>query len=144
MSQPPDTVNPFDPFGTWRTARDAYLDTWSKAMIDLVNSEAYSDAMGRFLDSYLTISAPMRKVVEQSMSQVLAQLNMPSRQEVTTMAERLTNIEMRLDDLDAKLDRLQSGMDHQREPQGEDQSEEQRSPARRTSSRRGSAAARQQ
>ena len=144
MSQLPDTVNPFDPFGTWRNARDAYLDTWSKAMIDLVNSEAYSDAMGRFLDSYLTISAPMRKVVEQSMTQVLAQLNMPSRQEVTTLAERLTNIEMRLDDLDAKLDRLQSNVQRPSEERRGEEREVRPSPARRPASRRGSAAAQRQ
>ena len=29
---------------------------------------------------------------------------MPSRDDVTRLAERLTNVEMRLDDLDAKLD----------------------------------------
>jgi hypothetical protein len=31
---------------------------------------------------------------------------MPTRADVTGLAERLTNIEMRLDDLDAKIDAL--------------------------------------
>jgi hypothetical protein len=34
----------------------------------------------------------------------LTRLNMPMRSDVTSLAERLTNVEMRLDDLDAKLD----------------------------------------
>lgn len=107
MSQPPDPLNPFDPFGTLRTARDAYMDTWSKTMLDLVNSEGYAEATSRMLDSYLTMSTPMRKLLESSMTQVLAQLNMPTRADVISVAERMTNIEMRLDDLDARFDQLE-------------------------------------
>jgi hypothetical protein len=106
MANDPNSVNPFDPFGTWRTARDAYMETWSKAMLDLVNTEAYADATSRMLDSYLSVSGPIRKLLETSMTQVLSQFNMPSRNEIISLAERLTNIEMRLDDLDAKLDEM--------------------------------------
>jgi hypothetical protein len=38
------------------------------------------------------------------MTQVLTNLNMPTRDDVTRLAERLTNIETRLDDLEAKLE----------------------------------------
>lgn len=107
MSQPNDIPNPFDPFSFWRTTQNASLETWSKAMIELVNTEAYAEATGRILDSYLTASVPMRKVVEQAMAQVLGQVNMPSRAEVLSLAERMTNIEMRLDDLDARFDEIQ-------------------------------------
>jgi len=37
-------------------------------------------------------------------TQALQQSNMPTRSDVVSLAERLTNIERRLDDLDAKLD----------------------------------------
>jgi hypothetical protein len=107
MSQPNDIPNPFDPFSFWRTTQNASLETWSKAMIELVNTEAYAEATGRILDSYLTASVPMRKVVEQAMAQVLGQVNMPTRAEVLSLAERMTNIEMRLDDLDARFDEMQ-------------------------------------
>jgi hypothetical protein len=102
MTQP-DNANPF---AAWTGMRDAYLDTWSKMMIDMVNSEAYARATGQLLDGYLTASEPFRQIIESTMTRTLAQLNMPSRDEVTSVAERLTNIEMRLDDLDAKLDEL--------------------------------------
>jgi hypothetical protein len=105
-NDPNSGVNPFDPFSTWRTARDAYMETWSKAMLDLVNTEAYADATSHMLDSYLSVSGPIRKLLETSMTQVLSQFNMPSRNEIISLAERLTNIEMRLDDLDAKLDEM--------------------------------------
>ncbi len=107
MSQPNDIPNPFDPLGFWRTTQNASLDSWSKAMIELVNTDAYAEATGRMLDTYLSASLPMRKVVEQAMAQVLGQINVPTRAEVLSIAERMTNIEMRLDDLDARFDELQ-------------------------------------
>lgn len=103
-----DSQNPFDPFAMFAGMRDTYMDAWSKQMIEVVNSDAYAKATGAVLDTYLTVSEPFRKALESTMTQVLAQLNMPTRADVTSIAERLTNIEMRLDDLDARLD-TQSG-----------------------------------
>ena len=102
--QPPP-ANPFDP-AAWRQGRDAYLDSWAKAMVDAVNTDEYAKATGAILDSYLTASSPFREALEKSMRQVLQQLRMPSSADFVTLEERLTNIEMRLDDMDAKLDRL--------------------------------------
>jgi len=104
MSQTNDTFNPFDPTGMFKSMRDAGMDTWSKLMIQLVNSEAYAQASATMLDAWLTSSAPFRKAIETTMTQVLTQLNMPTRSDVINLAERLTHIELRLDDLEAKLD----------------------------------------
>lgn len=107
MGQQPDPTmpaNPLDPFGLWKQTQDAALEAWSKSMTDAVNTSAYAETSGRMLDAYLTVSAPLRKIMEQTMAQVLAQMSLPSRGEVVSLAERLTNIEMRLDDLDARLD----------------------------------------
>ena len=115
MSKEPEASNPLDPFGalntmrdasmqSWNAMRDAGMQTWSKMMIDFVNSEAYSQATGQWLDTYLTMSQPFQRVIEKSATQVLTRLNMPLRSDVISLAERLTNVEMRLDDLDAKLD----------------------------------------
>lgn len=96
----------YDPFAAWRGMRDTAMETWGKSMIDLVNSDAYAQATGAMLDNYLTASAPFREALERTMGQVLAQFNMPTRGDITSLAERMTNIEMRLDDLDAKIDEL--------------------------------------
>jgi hypothetical protein len=104
-------VNPFDPWGSsmaaWKGMRDSSMEAWSKAMIDFVNSEAYSQATAQALDTYLTVSQPFQKVVETTMTRVLTQLNMPTRGDVISLAQRLTNIELRIDDLDARFDELQ-------------------------------------
>ena len=96
-----------DPMEPWRAARDIYMDAWGKTMVDMVNTEAYAEATGAMLDTYLTVSAPFREAVEKAMLKTLEQLAMPSRADVVSIAERMTNIEMRLDDLDAKLDNIQ-------------------------------------
>jgi hypothetical protein len=97
---------PFDPMDPWRGMRDAYLDIWAKTMVEAVNSEAYAQASGAILDSYLTASSPFREAVEKTMLKVLEQMSMPSRADFVSLAERMTNVEMRLDDMDAKLDRI--------------------------------------
>ena len=104
MRQKSDEQQAFDPFGAWKNMRDAGMDAWSKMMIQLVNHEAYAQANGAMLDAWLTSSAPFRKAIASTMTQVLAQLNMPTHTNITSLAERLTHIEMRLDDLEAKLD----------------------------------------
>ena len=110
MSTQPDIPNTLDPFGTLRAMRDANLQTWSKMMIDLVNSDEYSQATAQWLDTYMTISQPFKHVIETTMAQVLTGLNMPTLAEVISLATRMTNMEMRLDDLDAKLDDIKGAI----------------------------------
>ena len=94
----------------WKMMRDTSLDSWSKTMIEAVNSDEYSRTTAQWLDTYLTLSQPFRRLIDLMMTQVLTGLNMPLRTDVTSLAERLTNIETRLDDQDAKLDDILSAL----------------------------------
>ncbi len=104
MAEKNDTFDPFDPTGLMRTMRDNSMEAWSKMMIQMVNTDAYSQATGTMLDTWLSTSTPFRKLLETVMTQTLAKCNMPSRSDLVSLAERLVNIEMRLDDLEAKLE----------------------------------------
>jgi hypothetical protein len=95
-----------DPFEAFRNMRDSYLEAMSKTMIDAVNSEEYAQATGTLLTNYLTVTAPFREALDKTMVMALEQLSLPSRQQVTSLAERFANVEMRLDDMEAKLDRI--------------------------------------
>ena len=106
MSESNNQFDIFDPTGMLKSMRNDSMEAWSKAMVQFVNTSAYADATGKMLDVWLSNSAPFRKQMENVMSHALANLSMPSREEVTRLAERLTNIELRLDDLDAKLDQM--------------------------------------
>jgi tetrahydromethanopterin S-methyltransferase subunit G len=96
-----------DPMEPFREMRDAYLDIWSKSMVEAVNTEGYAQASGAMLDSYLTLTAPYRETFEKSTLQTLQQLGLPTSADFAGLAGRLTNIEMRLDDMEAKLDRME-------------------------------------
>jgi len=91
-----------DPFGFWKTYRESTLDAWSKLMIDTVNSEDYAKFTGTFLDQYLSMTQPVQDAVQRYMTFSLAYFNMPTRDEMLSVAERLVHIETRLDDLDAE------------------------------------------
>ena len=112
MSNAKESFNPFDPAGMLKGMRDSGMETWSKMMVELVHTDAYAESTGKMLDAWLSSSAPFRKAMDSSMTQALANLKLPSSDDVTRLAERLTNIEMRLDDMDAKLDAI---IGHQRE-----------------------------
>ena len=106
MSENNNEFDVFDPTGIFKSMRGQAMDTWAKMMVQAVSTEAYADTTGKILDAWLASSAPFRKLIENTMTQALVNLSMPSREEVTRLAGRLTNIEMRIDDLDAKLDEL--------------------------------------
>jgi Poly(R)-hydroxyalkanoic acid synthase subunit (PHA_synth_III_E) len=105
-----NSQHPENSLDSWIKLRDTMMDNWSQAMTDVVSSDEYAQAMGAMLDGYLTLTAPAQQTVERVMGPILAQLNMPSRAEITSLAKRLTNIELRLDDFDAKLDAIQSSL----------------------------------
>ena len=106
MGQNNNDFDIFDPTGMFKSIRNDGMEAWSKTMVQFVNTSAYADATGKMLDVWLSNSTPFRKLIENVMLHSLANLSMPSREEVTRLAERLTNIEMRLDDMDAKLDQV--------------------------------------
>ncbi len=106
MTQKNGEFNPFDPTGMLKGMRDANMDAWAKMMVDFVSTDAYAESTGAMLDAWLVTSGPFRKALEDGMAKTLASLNLPTRDDVTHLAERFTNIEMRLDDLDAKLDEM--------------------------------------
>lgn len=104
-----------DPMEKFRELRDAYLEIWSKNLIEAVNTEGYAQASGAALDNYLNVSAPYKEATEQAMLRTLQQLNMPTSVDFAGLAGRFTNIEMQLDTMDAKLDRIEkllTGLQH--------------------------------
>lgn len=103
--------DPFDPFGIFGPARDAYLRMAAKHMVEFVNTESYAVATGQVLDGWLTLAGPLRQTQQAFMKQVLEQWGMPSRDELTALANRMTQVETRLDDLDARLDGIEAKLD---------------------------------
>jgi len=87
-------------------ARDGIMDAWAKLALNLTSSHEYQRLQGMLAKPALLGLALFRKATESVMSPFLAQMNMPSREEVLGIAQRLTHIEMTLDDLGAALEQL--------------------------------------
>ena len=96
----------FDPMKLIRDARDGGLDAWAKLMLRLTSSHEYQRVQGAISKPTLLAIALYRKAAESAMTEVLANLNMPSREEVLSLSTRLTHIEMAIDDLGAGLEQL--------------------------------------
>jgi hypothetical protein len=96
----------FDPMKLIRDARDGSLDAWAKLMLRLTSSHEYQRVQGAISKPTLLAIALYRKAAESVMTEVLANLNMPSREEVLSLSTRLTHIEMAIDDLGAGLEQL--------------------------------------
>jgi hypothetical protein len=96
----------FDVVKLLKDARDGGMDAWATLMLRLTGSHEYQRLQGAISKPTLLALALYRKATESAMSGVLAQLNMPSREEVLALSQRLTHIEMVLDDLGADLDQL--------------------------------------
>lgn len=98
-----------DPFAPLVQFTDRWMKTWSSVMSDMVASESFATTMGEQIEGMLEATKLVRQQMKISMEQTLQQMNLPTRDQIVGLAERLTNIEMRLDDLDAKLD---ESLDH--------------------------------
>lgn len=94
----------FDVTEQLRKMRDQGMDTWAKAAIRLTSSDRYQRITGIFMQPGLLATALVRSSTGKAMSDLLARLNMPSREEVLSLSQRLTRIEVVLDDLSAAVE----------------------------------------
>jgi hypothetical protein len=97
---------PFSVMGAVRSARDSMLEDLAKVTLALTTTNVYRKANAAVMRPSLVVSAILKEKREEAMAEVLEKLNMPSRQEVITVAQRLTRIEMALDDIGAGMDQL--------------------------------------
>ena len=84
----------------WKQFLDQSIDAWSRALGQVMNTDAYAQAMGRSLDQWLTSSAPAKKASDQSIEATLQAFNLPTRTQVTALAKQIMELEERLDRLE--------------------------------------------
>jgi len=95
-----------DPFAQMLAYYEEWTKTWAAPMSQMVSSKPVADAMAQQMETALTATGFMRRQMTEMMEQTLQQMNLPSRKELLSLAERFTAFEMRLDDMEAKLDQV--------------------------------------
>jgi hypothetical protein len=89
-----------------RGLRDSALEDLAKVTLAWTSSHAFQSVNAAFTKPTLLAAAIFRKATESAMADMLARLNMPSREDVLSLSQRLTRIEMVLDDLGAAMDQV--------------------------------------
>jgi hypothetical protein len=105
MSETKSSKPDFDPLAGWRPFQEA----WAKTMGETVASEEFARAMGQSIGNYLETAEPMRQQMEKAVERYFHQMNLPTRSELTSLSERLANLELSVDDLAARMD---EALDH--------------------------------
>jgi hypothetical protein len=99
----------FDLFQTMTGTRDSFMEDFARIVLSLTSTGAYQRANAAFAKPALLATAVLREKREAAMSELLAFFNIPSRDELLALSQRLTRIEMTLDDLGAGMDQLRRG-----------------------------------
>jgi hypothetical protein len=84
----------------WKQFLDQSIEAWSKALSQVMSTEAYAQAMGKALEQWTTSYAPAKKQADQSIESTLQALNVPTRTQVTALSKQLMDFEERLDRLE--------------------------------------------
>lgn len=101
-------AGPIDPevLAQWKRFLDDWLAAWSRALEQMMGTEAFAEALGKTLDQFLSVQAKAREVTERSSRAALESLGLPSREQVTGLARQMMDLEERIESLADQLDAL--------------------------------------
>jgi hypothetical protein len=91
------TPLPPDIMTQWKQFLDQSIDAWSRALGQAMNTEAFAQLLGRYLDQWLVAYGPVKKAGEQAIDAALQTLNVASRTQLTAVAHQLVELDERVD-----------------------------------------------
>ena len=90
-----------DPFAVWREWVSQSERQWNAFLNNAMATDEFSKTVGQFMDVYVN----MQKGMNEAISRYLSSVNMPSRQDILGLGDRLTAIEERLTSIEKSLAR---------------------------------------
>ena len=88
-----------DPLQMWREWVDGAERQWNSVLTEFMGTEQFGQASGRMMEAFLGMQASLNEATQRYFSA----LNLPTRTDVLSIAERLTGIEDRLSDIERRL-----------------------------------------
>jgi polyhydroxyalkanoic acid synthase PhaR subunit len=85
-------ATPADPLAMWRDWVANSERQWNAFLNNAMATDEFSQAMGRFMDVYLNMQKNMNEV----MGRYFQTINIPTRNDILALGERLSQIEDRL------------------------------------------------
>ena len=98
----PRIPTPGDLMGPWRQMAEQAEQQWNQFFNQAMNTEQFATMMSRYMEGYLTFQQSLAQNVERYMQG----LNLPTRNDITALGERLATIESQLSVLAAEQRRL--------------------------------------
>ena len=89
-----------DPFSIWKNMYDQTEKNMNEVINETLKTEAFSEWLGQVQNTYLQY----QQLVQKSTEEYLKQVNMPSREEVASLANLIINIEEKIENIDQKID----------------------------------------
>ncbi|NMD70448.1 polyhydroxyalkanoate biosynthesis repressor PhaR [Bacillus sp. DNRA2] len=95
------TQNKFlDPFAIWKGLYDQTESKVNEVLHETMQKEAFSEWMGQVQNGYLQY----QQFVQNSTEGYLKQVNVPTREEISSIASLIINLEEKVEDLDQKIE----------------------------------------
>ena len=88
-----------DPFAMWRDWVSQSERQWNSFLNNAMATDEFSQSLGKFMDVYLGMQKSMNEV----MSRYLTTMNLPTRDDVLGLGDRLSGIEERLASMENAL-----------------------------------------
>jgi polyhydroxyalkanoic acid synthase PhaR subunit len=90
----------FDPIQIWKSWYEAMEQTWGKSLDEWVKTEEYTIWIGEIQKWFFYTHENYKKTVDQ----ILAENNIPSKKDISTIAQLIIQLEEKIEKLDERLD----------------------------------------
>lgn len=94
-----DQATSIDPLAMWRDWVSNSERQWNGFLNNAMATDEFSQTMGRMMDVYLNVQKNMNEV----MGRYLQTINVPTRNDILAIGERLSEIEDRLDRIEVAV-----------------------------------------
>jgi polyhydroxyalkanoic acid synthase PhaR subunit len=81
-----------DPFQAWRDWLSQSERQWNEFFNQVMGTDQFGESMGRMMDAYLGT----QRTMSDTLGRYFSSMNMPTRTDILTLGDRLTQIEERL------------------------------------------------
>ena len=98
----------------WKQFLDHSIEVWSRAMGEAMNTDAFAQMLGRYLDQYLVASAPIKKATDQAVDHALQTLNLASRTQLTAVAKQIVDLEERVERIEEAVNAVLKAIERER------------------------------
>lgn len=96
-----------DLMAQWKQFLDEWITAWGKALEQAMGTEAFAQALGRYLEQWTAVQAPVQKAAA-DMAQALG---MASRVQLSDVARHVADVEERIETISDQVGALTSRID---------------------------------